>query len=135
MMSAVSATVSGGSGEAAAAAERFFEDRPIGLATFRAVLAVLTALGPVMIRTSRSQVAFVRRRGFAWLWLPGKWLRHPVAEVVLSISLGREDPSPRWKQVVHPTPRAWLHHLEVGDPAAIDDEVRAWLREAYEEGR
>jgi hypothetical protein len=24
----------------------------------------------------------------------------------------------------------WMHHLEVRDPAEIDDEVVAWLREA-----
>ena len=55
----------------------------------------------------------------------------PAVEVVLSLALGRLDPSPRWKQVAHPSPRIWMHHLEVRDLADLDDEVRAWLREAF----
>jgi hypothetical protein len=51
---------------------------------------------------------------------------------VLSIALGRRDPSPRWKEVVHPSRRHWIHHLEVSDVDAIDDEVVGWLREAAE---
>jgi hypothetical protein len=50
--------------------------------------------------------------------------------VVLSIALGRHDPSPRWKEVVHPSPKQWMHHLEVRTVADLDDEVAAWLHEA-----
>jgi hypothetical protein len=52
--------------------------------------------------------------------------------VVLSIALGRRDDSPRWKEVAHPSPKHWIHHLEVRDLADIDDEVAGWLREAAE---
>jgi hypothetical protein len=120
-----------GSVEGVAAADAFFAVRPVALSTFRAVHGIAASLGPVTVRTSRSQVAFARRRGFAWLWLPPEWVRDP-ADVVLSVALGREDASSRWKQVVHPTPRHWMHHLEVRDAAEIDDEVAAWLREAFE---
>jgi hypothetical protein len=58
----------------------------------------------VEVRTSRSQVAFRRRRGFAVLWRPGRYLAHPGAEVVLSILLERRVASPRWKEVVQPAP-------------------------------
>ena len=44
--------------------------------------------------------------------------------------LGRRDDSPRCKEVAHPSPTHSMHHLEVRDPAEIDDEVAAWLREA-----
>lgn len=84
----------------------------------------------VRARVTASQVALRRRRGFAWLWLPERYLRRPVAEVVLSIALGRHDPSPRFKEVVRPARAHWMDHLEVGGPAEIDDEVAAWLREA-----
>ena len=53
-------------------------------------------------------------------------------EVVLTVVLGRRDPSPRWKEVLHPARAHWVHHLELHDPAEIDDEVVAWLREAAE---
>jgi len=38
--------------------------------------------------------------------------------------------SPRFKQVVHPTPKQWMHHLEVRNVAELDEQVGGWLREA-----
>ena len=110
----------------------FFAGHPAGLAVFEAVRDSIASIGPAEVRISRSQVAFRRRRGFAYLWLPGRWLARPAAEVVLSLALGRLDPSSRWKQVAHPSPAIWMHHLEVRDVADLDEEVRAWLREAFE---
>ena len=115
--------------------EEHFAGHPVALAAYARVRQVLAELGPVEVRVSRSQVAFRRRRGFAYLWLPGRYLTRPGADVVLSVALGRPDPSPRWKQVVHPSPAHWMHHLEVTDPAELDDEVVAWLREAYRRAR
>ena len=112
--------------------EAFFDGHPSSLAVFRAVQDVVTGLGPVTMRTSKSQVAFARRRGFAYLWLPGRWLRKPAAETVLSIALARHDQSARWKEVAHPSGRVWMHHLEVQQASEIDDAVADWLREAYE---
>ncbi len=111
----------------------FFADQPLGLAVYEELHDRLCGFGPFEVRVSRSQVAFRRRRGFAYLWLPGQYLRNPQAEVVLAIALGREDPSPRWKQVAHPAERHWMHHLELHDLAEVDDEVADWLREAYEQ--
>ena len=99
-------------------------------AVLERVRSTLRELGPVAERISRSQVAFRRRRGFAWLWIPGQHLAGPTANVVLSIALGRHDASPRFKEVAHPSPAHWIHHLEVRDPATIDAEVAAWLGEA-----
>ena len=53
-------------------------------------------------------------------------------EVVLTVVLGRRDPSPRWKEVLHPARAHWVHHLELHDPAEMDDEVAGWVREAAE---
>ena len=87
-------------------------------------------MGPVHVRTTRSQVSFRRERGFAYLWLPGRWLAKPGAEVVLSIALDRRDGSPRFKEVVHPAPKVWMHHLEVHALDDVDEQVVDWLREA-----
>jgi hypothetical protein len=120
--------------------EAFFAAHPLGLAVHRWMLDVLEALAgmdagdppvEIGIRVTGSQVSYRRRRALAWTWLPGRWLRMPTAEVVLSISLPREDPSPRWKQVAHPTPRAWMHHLEIGSESDLDDDVAGWLAEAW----
>ncbi len=112
--------------------EELFGGEPVATTTWAAVHAAVSAFGPVEVRVSRGQVALRRRRGFAYLWAPGTYLRGRGAPVVVSVALGREDPSPRWKEVVRPSRRHWMHHLEVTDPAQVDDEVVAWLREAWE---
>jgi hypothetical protein len=102
------------------------------LAAYRKVLRMLEPLGPVTVRVSKSQVAFRRRRGFAYLWMPGMYLANPGVEVVLSIALDRELASSRFKEVVHPSPRTWMHHLEVRSLDDLDAEVLGWLLAAYE---
>lgn len=113
--------------------EEFFADSALGRGVLARVTAAVDAAGGAQVRVSRSQVAFRRRRGFAYLWRPGRYLRRPAAEVVLSIALGRRDGSARWKEVVHPSPTTWMHHLEVHDPSDIDDAVAAWLHEAADD--
>jgi hypothetical protein len=110
--------------------EDFFADHPLGLAVLERVKTVLRETGDFEVRVTKSQVSFRRGRGFAYLWLPGQYLGNPNAGVVLSIALGRRDGSSRWKEVVHPTAKHWLHHLEVDDVDEIDAEVVRWLWEA-----
>lgn len=112
--------------------EDFFAGHPAALAVFEKVRSILERLGPIEVRTSKSQVAFRRQRGFAYLWMPGQYLTKPDAEVVLSIALGRHERSPRFKEDVHPATAHWMHHLEIHGTNDVDDEVCAWLREAVE---
>ena len=110
--------------------EQFFIDSPAGLAVFRAVAGAVAALGPAETRVGRSQIAFRRRRGFAFVWRPGLYVRSDVP-AVLSFALPYEVRSARIKQVVHPAATVWMHHAELHDPDQIDDEVRDWLAAAY----
>jgi hypothetical protein len=123
--------VSGGQAEKPTPQD-FFAGHPRGLEMFEAVRSMIGGLGHLEVTTSKSQVAFRRRRGFAFLWMPGQYLAKPDAEVVLSIALGRRDPSPRFKEVVQVAPSHWMHHLEIHDLGDIDAEVEQWLREAAE---
>lgn len=113
--------------------ETLFEGSALGLAAFARVRELLEAAGGAEVRVTKSQVAFRARRAFAWLWRPGRYLRRPGAEVVLSIGLSRRLPSPRFKDVVQPKPGRWMHHLELREVDAIDAEVAGWLREARDE--
>jgi len=99
---------------------------------FDAVHLLVGSLGPVEIRVSKSQIAFVSGRAFAWAWLPGRYLKQGDVPLVLSLALERRDASPRWKEVVEPVPGHFMHHLELRDDSQLDDQVRAWLREARE---
>ncbi|MBN2848307.1 MAG: hypothetical protein JXP72_07655 [Coriobacteriia bacterium] len=112
--------------------EEFFAGYDDARPLFDAVRARAESLGPVRMRVTRSQIAFSRRIGFAWVWVPERYLGTGHAPLVLSVALRRRDASPRWKEVVEPAPGRFMHHLEVREPADIDDEVRAWLVEAWE---
>jgi hypothetical protein len=113
--------------------EQFLAGTDSGLAIYRWVQSVLADGGfDFTVNTSKSQVAFRRRRGFAYLWLPGRYLRRPNVDVVLSLALGRELPSGRFKEITRSAPAIWMHHLEVHSVADLDDEMAAWLSEAAE---
>lgn len=112
-------------------ADEFFADSALGLAAYRRVQALLDALGPCDLRVAPTQVGWARRRGFAFLWLPGRWLRRPAAEVVLTIATDHHIDSSRWKEVVEVRPGLVNHHLELRSVDEIDDQVAAWLDDAY----
>lgn len=112
--------------------DRFFEQRPKARLLYEAVDHVMRELGPSTQHVTKSQIAFRRRRAFAWVWTPDRWLAGQPAPLVLSLALARRDASERWKEIVEPSPGRWMHHLELRDPAEIDAQVREWLREARE---
>ena len=111
--------------------EEFFNGAPRGLELFEAVAGVIASIGPADIRVTKSQVAFRRRRGFAYVWRPGQYVRSDVP-AVLSIALPEQLVSERFKSVVHPSPEVWMHHLELTDVAQVDAEVAGWLAAAYD---
>lgn len=117
--------------EPTAGVEAFLDGSGLGLAVYRRVRAILP---DAEVRVTKSQIAFRGRRGFAWLWRPRAYIGMRGAEIVLSVALPREDRSPRWKEVVHPSPQTWMHHLELRAVEDIDDEVERWLAEAVTAG-
>lgn len=112
-------------------AEELFGGSALGRSVLARVREVLAdGHADVTERVGRSQVAFRRQRGFAFLWRPGQYLSNPGAEVVLSLALPRRLESARFKEVVHPARSTWMHHLELHSATEVDDEVAGWLREA-----
>lgn len=83
-------------------------------------------------RVSKSQVAFYRKKPFAWVWIPEKHLHRKAAPLVLSLSFPQQDPSPRWKEIVEPARGRFMRHLEIYSSSDINDEVSNWLRLAWE---
>jgi hypothetical protein len=111
--------------------DEFFTGRPVSQRLFDTVAKAVTSIGPAEIRVSKSQIAFRRRTGFAFVWMPGMYLGCDDVPLVLTIGLYRRDDSPRWKQVVEPAPGRFTHHLELHSGTDIDSEVYAWLQEAW----
>lgn len=103
---------------------------PKGLAVCRAIQEAVSVIGDASMTVTRSQVAFWRRRGFAYVWRPGQYVSSDVP-AVLTIALPSEVESGRFKKVVHPSANVWIHHLELHDADELDDQVLGWLAEAY----
>ena len=113
--------------------EDYFGQQAESRAIFDVLWELVEGLDGVTLQVTKSQVAFRRRTAFAWAWMPGQYLRRSSAPLVLTIGLRRRDPSPRWKQVVEPAPGRFTHHLELYASEDLDDEVRQWLQEAWEQ--
>jgi hypothetical protein len=112
--------------------DQYFEGQPASRRLFDAVQQAVEDIGLSELRVTKSQVAFRRQQAFAWAWMPGKYLRRRAAPLVLSIGFRSRDTSPRWKEIVEPAPGRFMHHLELWSLKDIDDEVRAWLRAAWD---
>lgn len=102
------------------------ESRPL----FDAVQALVDSLGETELRVTKSQIAFVQGRPFAWAWVPGRYLGGSYAPLVLSVVLPARDASARWKEVVEPAPGRFMHHLELRAASELDSEVLEWLQTA-----
>lgn len=84
-------------------------------------------------RVSRTQVSWLRRRGFAILWSAQRWQGAGAAPVVLTLAFAAPDPSPRWKEVYEVRPGLLNHHLEIRSLDQVDDEVLGWIDRAWEQ--
>jgi hypothetical protein len=117
----------------AADAEEWLSSDELGLAVFQRVAEIVQERGGAELRVAVTQLGWARRRGFAYLWSPQRWLAEPDAEVVLALDLPRHDASPRWQQVVPVRSGRFMHHLELRTVAEVDDEVAGWVIEAYDD--
>ena len=111
--------------------DEFFDGQEESKQLFETLLRAVVAIGPAELDVTKSQIAFRRRRAFAWAWMPGKYLRGKPAPLVLTLSLRGRSTSPRWKEIVEPRPGRFTHHLELYSVNDIDDQVRDWLRHAW----
>jgi len=112
--------------------DEFFAGNEASRRIFDRVRQAVDAIGPAELRVTRSQVAFRRDTGFAYVWIPGMYLSGADVPLVLTVGLRRRDESSRWKQVVEPSPGRFTHHLELHSSDEVDNEVVGWLREAWE---
>lgn len=110
----------------------FFRDRPASRQLYEAVAGLIDEIGPTERSVTKSQIAFRRARPFAWVWMPGQYLRGPrTAPLVLSLVFPQRDPSPRWKEIIEPARGRFMHHLEIYSADDLDGEVSDWLRSAW----
>jgi hypothetical protein len=108
--------------------DRHFEKKdPSVRATFDRLLEVVTALGPVSVLPETTRIALHARMSFAALMPRRRWLDGHVV-------LARRLESPRFRSIEIYSPRNVLHTFRLASPDEVDQEVAAWLREAYAVG-
>lgn len=114
--------------------EPFFSGYDLSRQLFENLLRYVDSLGPVQVQVYKTQIALRRDKAFAWVWIPAMHLRRSpkLAPLVLTFLFPQPHGSPRWKEIVPVSPNRFTHHLELWRVEEIDEEVRGWLRDAWE---
>jgi hypothetical protein len=111
--------------------DEFFDGQDLSRQIYNSLFSMVSAIGTADIRITKSQISFCRQKAFAWIWMPGKYLHGKIAPLVLTLVFHSRDESPRWKEIVEPSPGHFTHHLELFSINEVDDQVRNWLWEAW----
>ena len=90
--------------------------------------ALVHDCGPVLMAPAKTRIGFQVRMIFAAVdKLSDRALE---AHVVLT----RRLQTPRFRRIDVMTPRCYVHHFRIESLSELDDEVKSWLREAYQVG-
>ncbi len=113
--------------------DEFFAGQVLSRQLFDALRGMLEELGPVELHVTKSQIAFRRDKAFAWVWMPGKYLRGQGCAAGAVRLLCPAGMHPRaGRRSSSRAPGRFTHHLELFAVNEIDDEVRLWLQVAWE---
>jgi len=96
-------------------------------ATYDRLIAVVERIGPFSVLPEKTRIALHVRMSFAALMPRRLWLDGHVV-------LPRRLDNPRFRRVDVYSPHNVVHAFRLGSPEEVDDEVEAWLREAYAVG-
>ena len=105
----------------------FARAEPSVRATFDRVVEAARRCGPLDVVPEKTRVALQVRMSFAAFQPRPRWLDGHVV-------LARELPSPRFRRIETFSARNVLHAFRLHAAAEVDEEVEAWLAEAYRVG-
>ena len=111
----------------------FFGDRVDALPIYeRLENAILSRIPDVKIKAAKTQITFANRRGFAFVsFNPCRRAKdRPAVWMTVTFGLGCRKESPRIDAATEPYPGRWTHHVMVGTPDEIDEELLGWILEA-----
>ena len=113
----------------------FFAAKPAALPLYGAFRdAVLERIPDVRIEAKKTQISFFNRRMFAAASLTpvrrAKDRPDPFLTITFGLSYRKE--AARIDAAAEPYPNRWTHHVTIGAPEEIDDELLSWIAEAAE---
>lgn len=88
---------------------------------------MVRACGPVRIIPQKTGIAFQARVRFVGVFPRKKYL-------LCGLWLARRHDHPRFRKILNPAPRCYLHELRLDSQKELDREARGWIREAYAVG-
>jgi uncharacterized protein DUF5655 len=100
---------------------------PKVVAIFERLVELAERNGPVTVLAEKTRIAFQVRMSFAAFSLRRRWVDGHVV-------LARRLEHPRFRRVETFSPRNHLHQFRLASPEEVDEEVAAWLAEAYRVG-
>ena len=94
--------------------------------------ALAEQIGNVQIKVHKTQISFCRKRLFACVsFLPARRAKErPQHFLTVTFGLPERMESPRIDAAVEVSPHRWTHHVLIGRPEEINEELMAWIREA-----
>ena len=112
----------------------FFQDWPQLFGLYMALREKLAARYPDMaVRVSKTQISFYNRHMFAMASLPVRRKKEwPREFLMVSFGLARRAQSPRIAVCTEAYPGRFTHHVLVEREEELDDELMAWIGEAYD---
>ena len=95
---------------------------------------ILTRIPDAKIKVAKTQITFAKRYGFAFVsFNPCRKAKdRPAVWMTVTFGLGYRKESPRIDVATEPYPGRWTHHVTVGTPDEIDEELLNWIQEAAE---
>ncbi len=111
----------------------FFDQHMDALPLFeRFAERVKETVGDVEIKVQKSQISFYKRHMFACVSFARvrKKKGCPPAFIVVTLGLDHRLESSRVEIATEPYPGRWTHHLLIGEPEEIDEELMNWVKEA-----
>lgn len=112
---------------------RVFEKKSGALQLYQALeTKLLEAVPGTLRKVGKTEVAFYLRHRYASASLLAVRKKAQRPSPYLTVSFGLIAPldSPRIDAKTEPYPNRWTHHLLIGSPEEIDEELLGWLQEA-----
>lgn len=106
----------------------FFAGREAQRALYRAFRAFVERCGPIEVNINKTRISFQARARFASV---NRVTRDGLA---CHLWLKRRIESPRFTRIEHLPPGDYVHNFKLTDSSQLDEEMAAWIAEAYDVG-
>lgn len=113
----------------------FFDQKPAALPLYEAFAEKIEARFPdSKVKVQKTQITFSNRHVYACVSFlrVRKKAQLPEPYMVLTLGLPKPLESQRVAAKTEPYPGRWTTHIVIGEISDLDEELFAWVRQAYE---